>query len=137
MFRTFQAVSVIGILAWLLVSPAIAQVCGDADGDGSVTVNDGVQTLRAAAFLSSSCSPQKCDVDGSGTITVNDGVNVLRKAAVLSAPNACPGGGVNQEVETVVSGTIAPFLIFGFNGVTDVSIATAAGANQDNCPLGG
>ena len=33
--------------------PAAAQTCGDADGSGSVTVTDGVQTLRAAAGLSS------------------------------------------------------------------------------------
>ncbi len=65
-------------------------VCGDADGNGAVTVTDGVQVLRAAAELSSSCRPATCDVDGSGGIGVSDGVNVLRKAAGLSASDACP-----------------------------------------------
>jgi hypothetical protein len=65
-------------------------VCGDADGNGTVTVTDGVQVLRAAAELSSSCPPAACDVDGDGVIGVTDGVNVLRKAADLSAADACP-----------------------------------------------
>lgn len=65
-------------------------LCGDADLSGAVTVTDGVQVLRAAAGLSSSCTLQRCDVDGSGSITVTDGVNVLRNAAGLSAISACP-----------------------------------------------
>jgi len=65
-------------------------VCGDADGNGSVTVSDGVQTLRAAADLSSTCTPARCDVDGSGAVTVSDGVDVLRLAADLLAPRLCP-----------------------------------------------
>jgi hypothetical protein len=67
-------------------------VCGDADGNGSVTVTDGVQVLRAAAELSSSCTLAACDVDGDGGIGVTDGVNVLRKAAGLAAADACPAG---------------------------------------------
>ena len=72
------------------VAPAAAQTCGDADGSGSVTVTDGVQTLRAAAGLSTSCAAATCDVDGSGAITVTDGVNVLRNAAGLTSISACP-----------------------------------------------
>jgi hypothetical protein len=68
-----------------------AAVCGDADGSGSVTVTDGVQTLRAAAGLSSPCTPARCDVNGSGSITVTDGVQVLRAAAGLSTEPNCPG----------------------------------------------
>jgi alpha-mannosidase len=64
--------------------------CGDADGSGTVTVTDGVLVLRAAAGLSSPCSPAVCDVDASGTITVTDGVNVLRAAALLPAQLTCP-----------------------------------------------
>jgi len=65
-------------------------LCGDADLSGAVTVTDGVQVLRAAADLSSSCTPARCDVDGSGAISVTDGVNVLRAAAGLSFTAACP-----------------------------------------------
>lgn len=70
--------------------PPSPGLCGDADLSGSVTVTDGVQTLRAAADLSSSCTPARCDVDGSGTVSVTDGVNVLRAAAGLSFTANCP-----------------------------------------------
>ena len=70
--------------------PASAQVCGDADGSGAVTVTDGVQTLRAAAELDSACTVEACDIDGSGSITVTDGVGVLRKAAGLPVTDNCP-----------------------------------------------
>jgi hypothetical protein len=65
-------------------------VCGDADQNGTVTVSDGVQTLRAAAGLSSSCTVARCDVDGGGTITLADGVAVLRTAAGLTSIAQCP-----------------------------------------------
>jgi hypothetical protein len=70
-----------------------ADLCGDADGNGNVTVSDGVQTLRAAAGLSTTCTPERCDVDGGGTVSVSDGVNVLRAAAGLSVRLQCPSGG--------------------------------------------
>lgn len=69
-----------------LVNP---QVCGDPNGDGRVTVSDGVQVLRAAGQLSSDCTIAVCDVDGNGSITVTDGVNVLRAAAGLPFPDNC------------------------------------------------
>lgn len=65
------------------------QYCGDADADGTVSVSDGVATLRAAADLSSGCEPFVCDVDGSGTVSITDGVNVLRAAAELPARMDC------------------------------------------------
>lgn len=72
-------------------TPGGGQACGDADGNGSVTVSDGVNVLRAAADLSSPCaSAAVCDVDGSGQTTVSDGVNVLRAAADLPASLTCP-----------------------------------------------
>ncbi|MCC6764571.1 MAG: hypothetical protein IT293_07900 [Deltaproteobacteria bacterium] len=69
-----------------------ADLCGDADGSGAISVTDGVQTLRAAAGLGSSCTPGRCDLDGSGSVSVSDGVNVLRAAAGLTVKLACPGG---------------------------------------------
>ena len=65
-------------------------VCADADMNGSVTVSDGVQTLRAAAGLSSVCVPSRCDVDGNGTVSVTDGVDVLRVAAGLPFSRELP-----------------------------------------------
>jgi hypothetical protein len=64
--------------------------CGDADHSEAVTVTDGVQTLRAAAGLSSPCTLARCDVDGSGAITVTDGVQVLRLAAGIGVDVHCP-----------------------------------------------
>src|SRR5688572_23406105 len=66
---------------------ASAQLCGDSDGNGQVTVTDGVNVLRAAAGLSSNCTQNfaACDTDGNAEISVSDGVNVLRAAAALSS----------------------------------------------------
>jgi len=65
-------------------SPAFAvDACADADGNGDVTVTDGVEVLRAAAGLTTACTAFRCDVDGSGDITVTDGVGVLLRAADL------------------------------------------------------
>lgn len=65
------------------------QLCGDADGDETLSVTDGVTTLRMAALLPSTCSFEVCDVDGDGTMSVTDGVNVLRAVAGLSAELRC------------------------------------------------
>jgi hypothetical protein len=73
-----------------LLYPEVQAICGDADQSGAITVTDGVQTLRAAAELSSSCTPERCDLDGSGTVSVSDGVNVLRGAAGLPFTSNCP-----------------------------------------------
>ena len=90
---------------------AEAQECGDADGSGTVTVTDGVQALRAAAGLSSSCTGSTCDIDGSGSVTVTDGVNVLRKAAGLAITENC--GGVDAQVEALLGSALPTLSIFG------------------------
>jgi hypothetical protein len=111
---------------------ALAGVCGDANGDGNVSVSDGVQTLRAAAGLGSQCDTD-CDIDGSGAITVSDGVNVLRKAAGLAVTDACPGG---DPVSSLIGHTID---VFGpITKVGAVGGAAAAGTSSpcDN-PEGG
>jgi hypothetical protein len=64
--------------------------CGDADGNGTVTLTDGVNVLRGAAGLPGACDTSSlCDVDGNGTLSVTDGVNVLRAAAALPASLTC------------------------------------------------
>jgi hypothetical protein len=99
MGRRAGRVVVACVWLWCGVGEAAAQVCGDADGSGSVTVTDGVQALRAAAGLSTSCAAGRCDVDGSGSITITDGVNVLRKAAGLTIAEACTGGSTTASVQ--------------------------------------
>jgi len=91
------------VLLALAAVPAAdaAAVCADADGNGSVTVSDGVQALRAAAGLATTCTPGRCDLDGGGSVTVSDGVNVLRAAAGLSVHLACPGDGPTCTTATV------------------------------------
>lgn len=75
----------------LSAGAADAQLCGDADQSGIVTVTDGVLALQAAAGLGDRCEPAAaCDLDGNARVTVTDGVNVLRVAAGLSAFAACP-----------------------------------------------
>jgi hypothetical protein len=86
----------------LVAAPAVAvDRCGDADGNGAVTVTDGVQILRAAAGLASSCTLARCDLDDGGSISVTDGVNVLRDAAGLPVNLACPG-----ETPTCTAATV-------------------------------
>jgi hypothetical protein len=90
--RTLMKMRLLTLLLLLLGNPTfVAASCGDADDSGAVTVTDGVQTLRAAAGLSSTCTPARCDLDGGGSISVSDGVNVLRAAAGVTVNLACPG----------------------------------------------
>lgn len=89
--RQLARVSGLFALLALLVGAgsAHALICGDADGNKSVTVTDGVAILRAAAALSDTCTLAVCDFDVSGAITVTDGVTALRKAAGLSIQKNC------------------------------------------------
>jgi hypothetical protein len=113
------------IIAVFTAAPAAAQTCGDANDNGTVTVTDGVQALRQAAGLSSSCE-DGCDVDGSGTVTVSDGVNILRKAAGIAINETCDFTG--QEANQVVNPSLS---IFGgmtkVPGVGSADVAAAAG----------
>jgi hypothetical protein len=84
-----SALAAVVVVVGFAAASADAQVCGDANGDGQVSVSDGVQALRAAAGLPSVCDDD-CDVDGNGSISVTDGVNILRKAAGLAIVEACP-----------------------------------------------
>ena len=105
-----------GILCWpaLLIGSMVATsamahhpgsfampMCGHTSGDTRevVTVTDGVQMLRAAAGLQSTCEARdgsdvyfiaSCDMNGDGHMTVSDAVNGLRAAAGLPAERQCP-----------------------------------------------
>ncbi len=103
-----RLLSVSLMLASTVVAASIAsaQICGDADGTGGVTLTDGVQTLRAAVGLPSQCSGRVCDMDGSGDVTTIDGVNVLRRSAGLSARTDC-GTRFGEIVKVRVQGVEA------------------------------
>jgi hypothetical protein len=105
---TVVAVLLVAAAAGPLVSEA--QSLCDPNGDGVISISDGVQVLRAAAQLPSLCNLDACDANGDGAITVGDGVNVLRAAASLAS--ACdnsvtptptvtptPGGPVTTAVK--------------------------------------
>ncbi len=127
--------TMVGLVLGLLVlglaaAPAAAQVCGDANGDGDVTVSDGVQALRAAADLSSICDAG-CDVDGNGSVTVSDGVNILRKAADLPVNEACDFTG--QEANGVVSPSLSIFDgMTKIPGIGGASVSAAAPGDCEN-----
>ena len=125
------------VVAWGAAGPgdARAQVCGDADGNGAVTVTDGVQVLRAAAGLSTSCGAGRCDVDGSGAITVTDGVNVLRRAAGLSIAAACPTGSTSESVRAILGEMTK---IAGVSVTTSAALRSAVtSAGSADCTDGG
>jgi hypothetical protein len=93
------------MIAVLLAPPAIAELCGDADGSAAVTVTDGVNSLRAAAGLPGPCTAdsRRCDVDGDGAVSVTDGVAVLRVAAGLTLSIAVPCPRLQGPVPTPIS----------------------------------
>ncbi len=74
-------------------TPTPAPVCGDVDGNGTVTLSDLASVLAAAVDLASGCDlvPSRCDVDGGDGIDVIDAANVERRAFGLPAANACAG----------------------------------------------
>lgn len=81
---------VIGLL--LLISMhSFANERGDIDGNGTITVTDGVLALRCAAGLDIpySCFPD-ADINNDGNTTVTDGVLILRRASGLDEPTPIP-----------------------------------------------
>lgn len=117
-----------------LAVPGDAQVCGDADGNGQVTVTDGVNVLRTAAGLSQTCRLAICDMDGSGAVTVTDGVNVLRSVAGLAATANCGRDpAINSVADGPVFGTLTKIsggLIEPAGAPKTVQKVTFAASNQ-------
>lgn len=109
--------TIAGLVAFLLIptimgSIAQAQICGDADGSGAMTITDGVQVLRKAAGLESNCAERVCDVDGNGTTSVSDGVTILRRVAQLPSAMSC-GTRFGELVKTITVGAITADLRIG------------------------
>jgi hypothetical protein len=86
------------MLAFAGISSVGATVCGDAGGDGRVTVTDGVRVLRVAATADDGCVSDGCDVDGDGRVTVTDGVLTLRRAAGLEIVDRCGTGAITGRL---------------------------------------
>ncbi len=123
-----------GVLALAMpLGVRAADVCGDADGVGGVTVADGIQTLRAAAALPSACVPARCDIDGSGTVSVADGVSVLRASAGLSVVLACPGTGPGPTPTSGTSPGATPSPVPSGGACTAVTVTVTIVASS---PLG-
>jgi predicted lipoprotein len=115
------------VLAAILVlaAPAAAEVCGDADDNGSVTVSDGVLVLRGAAEIGD-CELARCDVDGNGSVTVSDGVNVLRAAADLVVLNGCSANALGPRrgfLQTLTSAVVLPGYRALVVQATDLAVA--------------
>lgn len=110
--------------------PALAAVCGDANGNGTVTVTDGVQMLRSAVGLSG-CELKICDLTLDGRMTVTDGVLALRKAANLPADASCIEEQIDQQVARVDA-----FLDIGLGALPAVT-GRARAAQTIPCADGG
>jgi hypothetical protein len=115
------------LIATVWVPTLHAQLCGDASGDGRVTVSDGVDVLRAGAGLSTSCTTTICDVDGNGAISVTDGVLVLRTAAELPAALSCAIDARQLCLGAIRSGNLtAAAVACGASAAADPNDATTA-----------
>ena len=74
-----------------VVIPA-AQLCGDYNGDGLVTVADALHVLQVAVGVGT-CSLSVCDFNGDGDVTAADALAILRFSVGQPIPANCPGAG--------------------------------------------
>lgn len=94
------------MLALVGTGSAGATVCGDADGNGVVTTNDGVRILLIAA-TDGACETDGCDVDGDGRIGVTDAVLALRRAVGLPIVDRCGPGVITGRLLVLPAATTA------------------------------
>lgn len=62
--------------------PPVTVVYGDVDGNGKITLNDAIQTLKIAneEIVPTDNQKKVADVDGNGSVTLNDAIQILKKA---------------------------------------------------------
>lgn len=65
-------------------------VCGDGNGDGSVTSTDALAALKSAVGLASPCTLATCDVDSSGLVRSSDALRILKVAVGQDIVLSCP-----------------------------------------------
>lgn len=70
-------------------------ICGDVDGDGTITASDALMILRASVGTENLTPEQTAlaDVDGDGNITANDALTVLRHSAGM-----VDGGNIGKPI---------------------------------------
>lgn len=69
-------------------------LCGDANGDRSITATDALRTLKVAVSPLD-CSVTVCDVDNSCSITATDALGTLKNAVGGTPDLTCPVNGPN------------------------------------------
>lgn len=77
-------------LQGLCVQGSTVPVCGDANGNGSVTASDALQILNKSVGQPIICHPYLCDTDNNGSIVTSDAQRVLRKAVGQTVSVTCP-----------------------------------------------
>jgi hypothetical protein len=78
-----------GIFARLLAPPVL---CGDANGDGSLSATDALAVLRTSVGAAT-CALSACDVNDSGGVTATDALIILKSAVGQSVVLNCPTAG--------------------------------------------
>ena len=64
-------------------------LCGDSDGNGTITAADALLALRSAVSAAS-CPVERCDTDANGSVTAGDALRILRAAVGISESLTCP-----------------------------------------------
>jgi hypothetical protein len=85
----FRFAFLLAVLLSLAQTKYAAALCGDFNGDGSVSATDALGVLNAAVGLAS-CDVEECDIDGSGGITATDALSALNAAVGQEIVMACP-----------------------------------------------
>jgi hypothetical protein len=70
----------------------VANGCGDANADGSVTATDALSALNTAVGFGVGCGTCACDANYSYSITASDALSILKFAVGALAELTCPGG---------------------------------------------
>jgi cysteine-rich repeat protein len=67
-------------------------LCGDANGNDTISTGDALLVLRAAIGQSVTCPTSRCDVDGDAKVRAADSLRVLKRAVGQSVVMHCPIG---------------------------------------------
>jgi hypothetical protein len=80
------------LMALSVSTPAFAQnICGDFNGDGSITATDALGALGAAVGINS-CETSICDVNSDGAVTATDALSLLGNSVGQAVALNCPNG---------------------------------------------
>ena len=99
-----------------------AWVCGDATGDGEVTVSDAWSILTASIAVAQACGFAVCDVDGSDSINATDALFALHAAVGVGTDELACEPTVGFEIGNASKLTSVEFTV-DYSG-TDVSFGT-------------